>query len=58
MEQELKCLDKNSDCGGTVEYRPAMSPTGRSFPRCTAHYDSRLEKQITISNRYNLPVYY
>jgi hypothetical protein len=51
----LVCLDHHSDstpCQGPVEYRFALSGTGRSFPRCDHHWAERLERQAGIDRRY------
>lgn len=49
----LECLDEhNGPCTGPVEYRYALSATGRSFPRCEAHWEKRLDEQERIMQRY------
>lgn len=49
----VMCLDKDySPCRGAVEYRFALSATGRSFPRCDKHWDERLRDQEAINRRY------
>ena len=52
-----ECLDDygHDECGGAVEYRMALSSTGRSFPRCEKHWDERLEAQDRINDRYPDP---
>lgn len=53
--EELACIDAFGDrenCGGPVEYRFALSATGRSFPRCEKHWRERLEIQEEIERRY------
>lgn len=35
-----------------MEYRYALSATGRSFPRCDRHWAERLEVQRGIEERY------
>ncbi|MFE2101589.1 hypothetical protein [Streptomyces sp. NPDC059468] len=51
--EELKCLEsRTEECSGAVEYRAPLSGTGRSFPRCDAHWAKRLEKQKEIAERY------
>jgi hypothetical protein len=55
MEDELTCLEEGSPenpCYGTVEYRMALSGTGKSFPRCEKHWDQRLKVQDEINQRY------
>ena len=47
MSAPLECTDEGmgrGDCSGPVEYRMALSATGRSFPRCAKHWDERLEE--------------
>jgi hypothetical protein len=52
-DDEPECLDADhGGCNGEVEYRPAMSSTGRSFPRCALHFEWRLEQQREIEARY------
>jgi hypothetical protein len=46
------CLDGPTDCEGPVEYRMALSGTGKPFPRCDKHWDERLDKQDEINQRY------
>jgi hypothetical protein len=53
MDEILECLDDyEGSCSGAVEYRMALSGTGRSFPRCDKHWDDRLEVQEGINQRY------
>lgn len=54
MEQELECLDRgdSTECGGTVEYRTALSATGKSFARCEVHWDLRLIEQERINEEH------
>ena len=48
-----RCLDHGlSNCGGPVEYRAPLSPTGKSFPRCEKHWEARLDRQREIDERY------
>lgn len=47
-----ECLDNDDNCRGNVEYRYALSGTGRSFPRCDFHWDARLRVQEGINRRY------
>lgn len=52
-KDELTCLDRHDgECSGPVEYRAALSGTGRPFPRCDAHWDRRLTRQEEINRRY------
>lgn len=58
MEQneELECLDqRDGECAGPVEYRYALSGTGRSFPRCDRHWAKRLDVQEGLNRRYGHP---
>lgn len=52
MEEQLICLEENDECQGFVEYRMALSGTGKAFPRCEFHWDKRLEKQEEHNTRY------
>ena len=55
MDEVLECLDAGMDpanCDGPVEYRMALSGTGRSFPRCEKHWGIRLDVQDGINQRY------
>lgn len=55
-DEPLVCLDDHDEdgrhCSGPVEYRMALSGTGRSFPRCEKHWGLRLEEQDRINERY------
>lgn len=45
IPQELDCIqdyDGGLECDGPVEYRMALSGSGRSFPRCGKHWSERL----------------
>ena len=54
-----ECLDSHmGDCEGMVEYRPAMSPSGKSFPRCAGHFEARLVTQERLSRDYGVPMFY
>lgn len=46
------CLNHSDECSGVVEYRMALSGTGRSFPRCDFHWEQRLNIQQGINERY------
>lgn len=48
-----ECLEYDeSDCAGPVEYRHALSATGRSFPRCEKHWDKALASHERITRTY------
>jgi hypothetical protein len=47
-----ECLNHGVDCKGAVEYRMPLSGTGKSFPRCDAHWADRLDTQAGIDRRY------
>lgn len=53
---EIECLDDFDGaygaCGGPVAYRMALSPTGRSFPRCDKHWDEALTRDEELRRRY------
>lgn len=58
-DEPLECLDKREVidgqhdlCSGPVEYRMALSATGKSFPRCDKHWNERLDEQDRINDRY------
>lgn len=46
------CLDGPEGCEGRVEYRHALSSTGRPFKRCDKHWGARLDVQRGINERY------
>lgn len=48
------CLNHGVDCEGPVEYRMPMSGTGRSFPRCEAHFSERLDTQMRLRRDYGV----
>lgn len=50
----MECLDDYGEgtCQGAVEYRMALSGTGRSFPRCDKHWEERLREQERINRTY------
>ncbi len=52
MSESVECLEHGADCAGAVEYREALSDTGRRFPRCDHHWDLRLIDQERIVARY------
>jgi|LSQX01.1.fsa_nt_gb hypothetical protein len=49
---DLECIDGFGDCEGAVEYRMALSGTGRSFPRCERHWQARLDREEGLRRRY------
>lgn len=51
---DLECLDvyQEAPCTGRVEYRAALTGTGKSFPRCDGHWAARLRRQDEINERY------
>ena len=51
---DLRCLDRNGDCAGAVEYRPALSGTGKEFPRCDFHWSERLKVQGRLRRDYGV----
>lgn len=42
-------------CDGAVEYRMALSGTGKSFPRCAKHWAARLVTESELRQRYGHP---
>lgn len=59
MNEELECLDSYQDeCEGEVDYRPAMSPTGKWFPRCEKHLADRIKTQERLSRDYGVSMFY
>ena len=54
MTEPIECLDDRGEntCAGEVEYRYALSASGRSFPRCDRHWGKRLVEQERIDNDY------
>lgn len=53
IEVALECLNGMSgECRGQVEYRMPLSGTGRSFPRCDAHWQERLDREQELLERY------
>lgn len=49
---EPRCLNGPEGCQGAVEYRMALSSSGRSFPRCEHHWSLRLDEQERINRDY------
>lgn len=53
MTEPLECLDRHKGgCRGPVEYRMALSATGRSFPRCDGHWEKRLDSEEETRRKY------
>jgi hypothetical protein len=52
VTEPLSCLDGPEGCRGPVEWRMALSATGRNFPRCDRHWANRLDVQAAIGRRY------
>lgn len=53
IDNPLSCLDNHQgNCQGEVEYRMALSPSGKNFPRCNKHFEERLDEQERINERY------
>lgn len=53
MTDHIECLEhRTGECAGAVEYRHALSATGKSYPRCDKHWDRRLEEQERITRTY------
>ena len=49
---KTECLNFGHDCSGAVEYRMALSGTGKSFPRCDKHWSDRLDQEDQTRSRY------
>lgn len=51
--EALECVNAHAgDCSGSVEYRMPLSGTGRSFPRCDRHWQTRLDLEQGLRERY------
>jgi hypothetical protein len=48
----IECLNQGPECEGQVEYRAALSGTGKAFPRCEKHWSDRLDLEEQINQRY------
>lgn len=48
----LECLNANDDCAGPVEYHSIDPGRTRAFPRCEAHWASRLASRENSIERY------
>lgn len=51
-DETLTCLNEGPDCEGPVEYRMAMSATGKQFPRCDKHFEEAYARYEDIQRRY------
>jgi hypothetical protein len=53
-DETLTCLDDHGEgtCEGAIEYRMALSGTGKQFPRCEKHFEERLKTQEQITRKY------
>ena len=50
---DIECMnDIDGNCAGAIEYRYALSGTGRSYPRCDLHWEQALDRAEEINNRY------
>lgn len=47
-----ECIESGEECTGKVEFRTALSGTGKSFPRCDSHWSKRLDFQDGLNQRY------
>ena len=48
-----ECMnDADGKCDGAIEYRYALSGTGKSYPRCDFHWDEALDRADAINDRY------
>lgn len=47
-----ECIEHGDDCRGPVEFRMALSASGRPFPRCERHWLARLDVQDRINRDY------
>lgn len=55
VSRDVECLDSDNPddpCSGPVEYRMALSASGRSFARCEHHWRQRLSFQQDVDRRY------
>jgi hypothetical protein len=51
--ESLTCLNHHEeDCSGRVELRTPLSGSGKSFPRCDAHWSKRLAMQERNNRNY------
>ena len=48
-----ECMNHGDNkCDGVVEYRYALSSSGKSFKRCDFHWDAALTFAEGVANRY------
>lgn len=52
MPEELECMNANEDCEGVVEWHSIDPGRARAFPRCEAHWRSRLAARENSMERY------
>jgi hypothetical protein len=54
MTTLIRCLDDGgkTPCEGPIEYRMPLSSTGKSFPRCEAHWSKALDRWEETNERY------
>jgi hypothetical protein len=53
VEEELECLNAGGDnCVGAVEYRMALTTSGKPFPRCEKHWLERLKQHEKDQEKY------
>lgn len=45
-------FDGGDECSGPVEFRMALSATGRAYPRCEFHWSRRLDLEDELNRRY------
>ena len=46
------CINGPVECSGRVEFRMPLSGTGKSFPRCDAHWSKRLDLEEELRRNY------
>lgn len=52
MAKKPVCINASRECAGPVEYRTALSGTGKSYPRCEQHWERRLAREEQLRARY------
>ena len=50
--EKLMCMNGPEGCRGPVKYRMPLSGTGESFPRCDGHWETRLDLEDELRERY------
>ena len=52
--ETVQCVNWGDEtgCVGPIEYRMPISGTGRSFPRCDKHWQTRLDHEEGLRRRY------